>query len=228
MNHPKPEDISTPSPNSIDSSIASLTNLPGEIRNNIYSFTLFPHHDCLLALSYSHPRDIFRTLLHSPIFRVSRQIRAEALSFLSATKDFRIPGVRTSTTFFRYLGPVGRANLTNVTIAFLSDKDLNLDGGKDLIRLMRDIRGLGKRRFRVGIQGHVKMEECAWAFLEQMKLALEEGCEEMEIVWCMLANSVPDSSKPALEKTTKRMEEVFGKDNKVEGNVLMFVNAENV
>lgn len=111
---------------------------------------------------------------------------------------------------------------------FLSDHDLNLEGGKDLIRLMREVRGLGKRRTRVGIEGHLKMEEASWAFLEQMKLALEEGCDEMEIVWCLLENSVPGPSNPTLERIIRGMENVFGKDSRVEGNMWRFVDAKNV
>jgi hypothetical protein len=203
----------------------SFTNLPGEIRNTIYSLLLFPYHRSLLAIAYSHPLDIFSTLLRSPLFRVSRQIRAEALSFLAATKDFRLPGITTATTFFRYLGPVGRVSLTEVTIAILSTRDVDLAGGKELLRLVREVKGPGRKRFMVGIQGHLKMEESAWVFFKHLKQALEEGCEEMEVKWYLLDNNLPGVSSSEVGRTVQGMEMVFGSDSRVQGSMWTLVDA---
>jgi hypothetical protein len=202
----------------------SLTNLPGEIRNTIYSLLLFPYHRSLLAVSYSHPLDIFTTLLRSSLFRVSHQVRAEALSFLAATKVFRLPGITTATTFFRYLGPVGRVNLTEVTIEIFSTRDVDLAGGKELLRLAGEVKGPGRKRFMIGIWGCLKMEESAWIFFRHLKQALEEGCEEMEVKWYLLKN-LPDMSSSEVGRTVQGMEMVFGSDSRVQGSMWTLVDA---
>ncbi|KAF2788336.1 hypothetical protein K505DRAFT_378965 [Melanomma pulvis-pyrius CBS 109.77] len=222
-NEPTPPPATSPI-NAIDPSKPTFSSLPGEIRNNIYHLSLFPRHPSLLAIYYSHPQDIFRTLLRNPLFRVSRQIRAEALSFLAATKDFRLPGVCTATTFFRYIGPIGRANLTSVTLAFLSPNNVEMEGGSELLRLLKEVRGSGLKRFTVGLQFHTAMSEGAWMFLKRLREALVSECEEIEVKWCFLENGVTNELNGKSRRIVGEMEKVYGKENRIYGSIWELVD----
>ncbi|KAF2710346.1 hypothetical protein K504DRAFT_259715 [Pleomassaria siparia CBS 279.74] len=212
-------------------SMATLLSIPGEIRNTIYHLCLFPLSPSLLGLHFSHPKDVFYTLLRSPLFRTCRQIRAEVLSFLAATKDFRLPGIRTATTFLRYIGPIGRANLSHMTIALLSEQDVDVDGGKELVRFMRDIKGVGRRRVVVGIQTTVNMQDGVIGFLTALRESLEEGCEDMHVSWCLLENGLPAKASPqevARNQTIAGLERALGKENMIKGTMWTLVDARRV
>lgn len=73
--------------------------LPGEIRNLIYSFALYPDLEYIPVINCHWPEFLGGNVLHSPLFRVSRQTRAEALSYLCATKHFGIVSIANAIVF---------------------------------------------------------------------------------------------------------------------------------
>jgi hypothetical protein len=71
--------------------MASFTSLPGEIRNHIYDLALFPHHSRIKTQA-SHAKDLLRTILSSPIFRLCRTTRYEAFARLCKQKTLTFGG----------------------------------------------------------------------------------------------------------------------------------------
>ncbi|KAF2280777.1 uncharacterized protein EI97DRAFT_428884 [Westerdykella ornata] len=89
-------------------------DLPGEIRNKIYKY--LPLCDTPQLVAWSSKKDISRGLLRSPIYRLNRQIRSEALSILCTDRSFTILENRALDLFLEAIGPSGRASLTHLTI----------------------------------------------------------------------------------------------------------------
>tara|TARA_R110002003_G_scaffold97_5_gene7771 strand:- start:3375 stop:4121 length:747 start_codon:yes stop_codon:yes gene_type:complete len=78
--------------------------LPGELRNLIYSYAIFPRLDAVTITHETKPEHFGKTVLSLPLFRVSHQIRAEALSYLVANKGLKICGYEAATAFFDCIG----------------------------------------------------------------------------------------------------------------------------
>jgi hypothetical protein len=68
--------------------------LPGEIRNKIYDYVTCPSLNSITILAH------FKSILAFPVFRISRQIRFEALSLLCSSKSFDLNGLSTANRFF--------------------------------------------------------------------------------------------------------------------------------
>jgi hypothetical protein len=79
--------------------------LPGELRNLIYSYAIFPRLDAITISHETKAEHFGKTVLSLPLFRVSHQIRAETLSYLVANKGLKICGYEAATTFFDCIGP---------------------------------------------------------------------------------------------------------------------------
>jgi hypothetical protein len=88
----------------------TILSLPGEVRNLIYSFTIYPS---LTRLSISNQADVVLSL---SIFRISRQIRSEALSYLCTEKQIFFSGLRVANDFFATIGKSGVRSLRHVTV----------------------------------------------------------------------------------------------------------------
>ncbi|OSS54082.1 hypothetical protein B5807_01684 [Epicoccum nigrum] len=71
-----------------------LLSLPGELRNKIYDYVTCPSLDSIAILAQ------FKSILAFPVFRISRQIRVEALSLLCSSKLFDLNGLITANRFF--------------------------------------------------------------------------------------------------------------------------------
>lgn len=83
---------------------SAFLQLPGELRNQIYLYILFPR---LKNLTISHGRQAHhfaKNVLKPGILRTSHQLRAEALSFLCATKKLNICGSDAAIAFFDCIG----------------------------------------------------------------------------------------------------------------------------
>jgi hypothetical protein len=69
-------------------------SLPGEIRNKVYDYVTCPSLNSITILAH------FKSILAFPVFRISRQIRFEALSLLCSSKLFDMNGLSTANRFF--------------------------------------------------------------------------------------------------------------------------------
>lgn len=78
--------------------------LPGEIRNQIYSYIIYSELEVVTVANCIKAEHLGASALNLPIFRVCRQVRMEALSYLCATKVIRILCVDAATTFFEVIG----------------------------------------------------------------------------------------------------------------------------
>jgi hypothetical protein len=86
-----------------------LLSLPGEIRNKIYAYALYP------SLSTITLHRAPQTVLPLHIFAICRQIRSEAISALCSSKAFSLFGLRTANAFFAMIGD-GASDIRYVTI----------------------------------------------------------------------------------------------------------------
>lgn len=93
----------------------NLMALPGEIRNEIYDHATFPHHDFVAIHHCTTPRDVVSTVLKSPIFRLSPQIRTEALVRLFETKNFDFSDYASALNFLSWAGRYGELLIRDVT-----------------------------------------------------------------------------------------------------------------
>ncbi|PSN65527.1 hypothetical protein BS50DRAFT_636290 [Corynespora cassiicola Philippines] len=162
--------LSTPQP----PLLSRLFLLPGELRNEIYSYVLFPRHAELLVVNKNHASDFVRTILRSSLFRTSRQVRAEALSYLFQSKKIIILGIANTAAFLQAIGPVGRANLTHLKIGFFSQVSEAVV--EKLWVLMNDVRALRELKcVQYGDRNNYIMQQ-GQGFLDMMpelKLSVE-------------------------------------------------------
>ncbi|KAL1641589.1 hypothetical protein SLS61_010030 [Didymella pomorum] len=91
-----------------------LLSLPGEIRNKIYDFAVYPS---LHTISLHRAPE---TVLSLPIFALCRQMRSEAISKLCSSKSFSLSGLRTANSFFEIIGD-SVSDLRYVTIRSEAD-----------------------------------------------------------------------------------------------------------
>jgi hypothetical protein len=104
----------------------AFLNLPGEIRNQIYAMTIYPDLTSIVIANCIEPKHLAASVLHLPLFRVSRQIRAECFSYLCATFPLKIFGLSTATLFFSCAGPavseIKALVLVQTAVIFLENK----------------------------------------------------------------------------------------------------------
>lgn len=81
---------------------------------------------------------------------------------------------------------------------------------------MGEVKGPGIKRVMIVVQGESGLGDGTWAFLNEMKKALEEGCEEMVVTWGLFLDTKPDMTLD-MKKTIERMEGIFGKGTRVTG-----------
>jgi hypothetical protein len=135
--------------------------LPGEIRNMIYGFAIYPHLDSVNVVNGKLGEHVGSTTLCLGVFRVSRQIRAEAISFLCASKTVRILGVAAANTFFDCVGTAIR-NVRSVVLLQM-DTDINSASGAIVDRFFRNLeKAAGLKVLKhVRIQGSIPLGESA-------------------------------------------------------------------
>ncbi|EUC38594.1 hypothetical protein COCCADRAFT_32254 [Bipolaris zeicola 26-R-13] len=93
-----------PGSQNVRSARATFLHLPGELRNQIYAYTIYPNMGSILLVNCNKPEHFGATILHLPIFRTCRQIRAETLSYLCATFQLRFFGIHSAVVFFSLAG----------------------------------------------------------------------------------------------------------------------------
>lgn len=82
----------------------TFLDLPGEIRNQIYAYYTYPELDPITISNCTKPEHFGEAVLRPPLFRVSRQVRAEALSYLCANHTFKFFSLQAAVLFFSYMG----------------------------------------------------------------------------------------------------------------------------
>lgn len=91
-------------------------DLPGELRNRIYSLVIPKEKDADYLIALNGPRHIAQTVLKSSIFKLNKQIRFESMSYKFADQNFTFSDVKIMTNFLRWVGKPGRALLTRMTL----------------------------------------------------------------------------------------------------------------
>ncbi|KAF2684878.1 hypothetical protein K458DRAFT_27780 [Lentithecium fluviatile CBS 122367] len=100
-------------------------SLPGELRNAVYDHLLFPESDTLSMRACNSNKDIVNSIMRSPIFRVSKEIRIEALSRLLSTKRIDI-NTKTMVALFRYVGELANENVVDLSVIISNSSDMHL------------------------------------------------------------------------------------------------------
>jgi hypothetical protein len=191
--------------------------LPGEIRNIIYSHTLYP---CLksIFIAYGNKKSNFaQTVLNPGLFRVSQQVRAEALSFLCASKHLQFCGIHAANAFLGYVG-TSASDVKRITVSqtLSHQKPLSMKQVDKLIRFLDQAAALRVFELEVGSMIHpfeLKEEVIGqdWMFLEKVG-AFVKGREGLEFQWS--AGSC-DSTAPMYGTFVERSMEVrrlFGEE----------------
>ncbi|KAF2181597.1 hypothetical protein K469DRAFT_713665 [Zopfia rhizophila CBS 207.26] len=213
-----------------DESKPSFLDLPGELRNDIYYLIFNPHQFCYLAAYITGPRDIFRGLLQPSILRVSRQIRAESLSFLCSTKHFKAMNAPSASTFLRYIGPIGRANLTCISLV-LSHKfrhtftdDLPL--WTSIIKFLSETTSLQIFHFDIddylhalvpGEDGEVA-DSVKWEIFTDLRKAVER-IDGAKLTWKITLEGMLNNENYRMGMMTCKLQQVFGAENRRGGRV---------
>jgi hypothetical protein len=94
-----------------------LLQLPAEIRLQIYSYCIYPALRRIKIVQAATPLRFEETALIPSIFRASRQLRAEALSYLCSNKALQIYGLDTANAFFKTIGSDAIGDVRSLSIA---------------------------------------------------------------------------------------------------------------
>jgi hypothetical protein len=94
----------------------SFLDLPGEIRNAIYAVTIPQNKGLPYVIAWPNPSHFARTVLSSPMFRLNKQIRAEALAHKFNKQPFVIHNSLAMAPFLEQIGLSGRHCLVNLTL----------------------------------------------------------------------------------------------------------------
>lgn len=82
----------------------TFLDLPGEIRNQIYGYVVYPGLSCVTMAFCTKPEHLAAGALHLPLLRTCRQIRAATLSYLCATRSLKFVGIKTAAGFLALAG----------------------------------------------------------------------------------------------------------------------------
>ncbi|OAL53406.1 hypothetical protein IQ07DRAFT_360051 [Pyrenochaeta sp. DS3sAY3a] len=111
----------------IDAPSSRFLQLPAELRNLIYDYCIYHELSTISIYNSISGHDLGSAVLSPSIFRISPQIRNEALSYLSSNKHIELHGITAALSFFRHIGPAV-SDLKNVKVSALSDHVLHGDG----------------------------------------------------------------------------------------------------
>jgi hypothetical protein len=108
-------------PNSTESAITnsnchSFLTLPGELRNQVYSYLIFPNLKEILVRDQEFLEEMYSSVLSAPIYRTCRQVRNEALSYLCSQRQITFLNFSACSTFISCSGESGRTNLSHIKL----------------------------------------------------------------------------------------------------------------
>ncbi|KAI2482780.1 hypothetical protein Ptr902_05097 [Pyrenophora tritici-repentis] len=149
-------------------------DLPGEIRNQIYSYIIYPDLHSVTIANCAIPEHLAASVLHLPLFRTSHQIRAEALSYLCANIPLRILGVRTANVFFSWAGSAV-SDIKSLTIAQVV-LDVRRDNVDKFFEVLDTMHGLVEVRLEI-VEKFETLEKCKEnvEFMRRIKTLEERG-----------------------------------------------------
>jgi hypothetical protein len=152
-------------------------SLPGEIRNRIYDYVTCPSLNSITILAH------FKFILAFPVFRISRQIRFEALSLLCSSKSFDLNGLSAAN---RFLAAVREhvPQLKRLTIRcdeewWLPSEDC-MKKRKDFLEYLELAKGLEEVTIVVG--RFPLSEECAAQLGDPSSLGMRFLCDARDTV----------------------------------------------
>jgi hypothetical protein len=143
-----------------------LLQLPGELRNQIYGYILYPRLDAIIVADMVIQHHYSRKALRLSIFRTSHQLRNEAMSFLAADKHLKICGIDSAIDFFTALGPAV-ADLKRISVAMthVGHKELSDDNLARFAGFLHRMTALKYLKLEIG-----KADVTAWPRLRDEQL----------------------------------------------------------
>ncbi|KAF2652534.1 hypothetical protein K491DRAFT_780996 [Lophiostoma macrostomum CBS 122681] len=131
----------------------SFLSLPGELRNYIYQLSVYTNINSAINILQTSQPDLFRSILSPPVFRTSRQVRHETLSYLCANNRFQLLGLRSASEFLTAIGPAGRESLACLSLV-LTSLPRHTSAATICISMLKDAKGLKYMRlvFEVGLE----------------------------------------------------------------------------
>jgi hypothetical protein len=158
-----------------------ILQLPGEVRNIIYSYTIYSALTKISIDRSSPSGEVFQlpftpkiSVLGLSIFYVSRQIRSEALSYLFANKEFVVLGVK---LFTDLIGCAGGAvkDLKKLNLMLYLDADNPIPAAQtdDFFHLLEQADSLWYLKLEIGNVGlrassNFRSKEGNWVFITRM------------------------------------------------------------
>jgi hypothetical protein len=129
-----------------------------------------------------------KTVLKPGLFRVSQQVRAEALSFMCASKHLEFCGIHAANAFLECVG-VATSSVKRITISqpLVHRKPLSMEGVDKLFRFLDQAAALRVFKLEIGsvVYPFVLTKEFVgqdWVFLERVG-EFVKGREELEFWW---------------------------------------------
>lgn len=170
----------------------AFLELPGEIRNHIYAMAIYPELSSIVIVNCTKPEHLAVSVLNLPLFRVSRQIRAECLSYMCSRFPIRILGLQAAIVFFSCAGPA-TSEIKALTLMQPAMSILESKGSRDTVE-----------HFFAALN---RMEDLNELVLEDIGRSpmLEQSGKELEFV-----RRVKDLSKRGLDVKVR-----FGKERVV-------------
>jgi hypothetical protein len=194
---------------------AKILALPGEIRNHIYSLTVFPR--------LAHLTIVPGTGLHLPsIFCVCKQFRAEAMSFLCANNEVRALGIGAACRFFKNMG-IAVANVKRIVLAQPMARGEPLEGKvvDEFFGFLDQAKELRYFKLEIGAVDRSEKEEreekgIDVVFLERVREFVKEKEKDgMVFEWCAGAyDPSADAQESAAEKAVW-VRSVLGEEGEV-------------
>ncbi|KAF2266268.1 hypothetical protein CC78DRAFT_152761 [Lojkania enalia] len=131
----------------------AFLKLPGELRNKIYAYLLFPSQEKLLIAFANKYRALAESCFQSPVFRLNRQIRAEAIAFLCANKQIHFQNAISALNFLRLVGEGGISNFKRISLTIdVFQSQLFLETGQyEFLQLLRKARNLKHFHLQVDV-----------------------------------------------------------------------------
>jgi hypothetical protein len=202
-----------------------ILQLPGELRNLIYHFAIYPR---LNHIQIMPNRDYLQghknsqsPVLNLPVFHISHQIRVEALSFLCANKELRILGLDAANAFFEVAGGA-ISDIKRVVLSQPVCKDFSSDVERldTFFRLLGNAAALQHFKLvvtmtRLPVGWDKGLRDSDWVFLERL-MVFAAGRDDLEFKWATGAYARHTRQRGGGFGGSKRFKELLGEENEVE------------
>jgi hypothetical protein len=193
-----------------------LLQLPAEIRLQIYSYCIYPklyRIQIMHSFTLWHPEE---TTFSPSIFHASRQLRAEALSYLCAEKALQIYGVDTANAFFETIGSHAIGDVRNLSIAqvLVHNKPLRPTQIDHLFHFLRRATSLQYFRLEIGILEHESGLNSNTAYMVLFEKTLEfiKERDGLQFRWTAGVSDPQLCRLPRFEPSIVRIRDVLGAD----------------